>query len=113
MEKAAIPENVTRLVETVLTTDAAVAPPALRQAVADYAAALAMDLPDPGPIPPNLEPYIRKVALYAYKVLDREIEALRVAGYSVDEIFELTVSAAVGAAFARMKAGLSVLEEDR
>jgi hypothetical protein len=113
MEKRAVPENVARLVNTVRTTNAAVAPSALRQAVAEHAAGLTMNRPDPPPLPEDLAPYVRKVTLHADKVLDRDVDALRAAGYSVDEIFEITVSAAVGAAFARMEAGLSALEERR
>jgi hypothetical protein len=98
---------------TVRTTSAAVSSPALREAVAAHAAALSLEQPDPAPLPANIEPYVHKVACHAYKVLDREVEALQAAGYSVDEVFEITVAAAVGAAYARMEVALSALEESR
>jgi hypothetical protein len=98
---------------TVRTSPAAVSSPALREAVAAHAAALSLEQPDPAPIPAAIEPYVRKVTCHAYKVLDREVDALRAAGYGVDEVFEITVSAAVGAAFARMEAALAALEEGR
>jgi hypothetical protein len=46
----------------------------------------------------------------AYKVTDKDIEALKQAGYSEDAIFEITISAAVGAAYARLERGLEILK---
>lgn len=51
----------------------------------------------------------RKVARHAYTVTDGDIAALREAGYSEDAIFEITLSAAVGAGLARLERGLAVL----
>ena len=61
-------------------------------------------------LPPELERYLSKVALHAYKVTDQDIEALRTAGYSEDAIFELTLSAALGAGMARLERGLAALK---
>jgi len=44
-------------------------------------------------------------------VTDADIEGLLRAGFSEDEIFEVTASAALGAALARLERGLAVLEE--
>ena len=66
----------------------------------------------PGEIPTELQTYVKKVALYAYKVTDEDIAALREAGYSEDAIFEITVSAAFGAGIARLDCGLAALEGD-
>ncbi|EFH80279.1 hypothetical protein [Ktedonobacter racemifer] len=63
-----------------------------------------------GHVPAALEGYITKVALSAYKVTDQDIEALCAAGYSEDAIFELTLSAALGAGMARLERGLSALK---
>jgi alkylhydroperoxidase family enzyme len=60
--------------------------------------------------PPELEPYLEKVRLHAYKVVDRDVEELKAAGFSEDEIFEHTVSAAVAAGLHRLDAALGVLE---
>ena len=57
MKPTSVPAHVTRLVDTVRTTSAAASSGALRRAVADHAAALSLDRPDPAPIPKNLEPY--------------------------------------------------------
>ena len=61
------------------------------------------------PPPPELAAYIEKVRLHAYKVTDRDIDELKALGFSEDEIFEHTVSAAVAAGLERLDAGLSVL----
>lgn len=63
-------------------------------------------------IPPELINYIKKVALHAYKTTDEDIDALRNAGYSEDAIFEITLSAALGAGMARLERGLAALKDD-
>lgn len=65
--------------------------------------------PDRQP-PPELEPYLEKVRLHAYKVVDRNVEDLKASGFTEDEIFEHTVSAAVAAGLGRLDAALRVLE---
>lgn len=76
--------------------------PALRRAVA------ARRTSD---IPAALRSYVDKVAQHAYKVTDDDIAALNRAGYSEDQIFEVTAAAAVGAALARMERGIALLKE--
>jgi len=61
------------------------------------------------PAPPELEPYLDKLRNRAYSVTDADVQALKYAGYSVDEIFEQTVSAAVGAGLHRLERSLSCL----
>jgi alkylhydroperoxidase family enzyme len=60
-------------------------------------------------VPEDLAPYLDKVALHAYKVVDDDIDALRGRGYSEDALFELTVAAAVGAGLARLETGLRAI----
>lgn len=60
-------------------------------------------------VPPALAEYIDKVARHAYKITDEDVEALKRAGLSEDEIFEATVSAALGAGLKRLRAGLDSL----
>lgn len=57
----------------------------------------------------ELAEYIEKVHLHAYKIDEADIDALRAAGYTEDQIFELTVAAAYGAARLRLDAGLAAL----
>lgn len=59
--------------------------------------------------PPEFAPYLEKVRLHAYKVTDGDVQALKDAGYSEDEIFEHTVSTAVAAGLERLEAGLGAL----
>jgi hypothetical protein len=60
-------------------------------------------------VPEVLRTYVDKVARHAYKVTDEDVAALRAAGYSEDQIFELTVSCAVGAGLRRREAGLRAI----
>ncbi len=62
-------------------------------------------------VPADLSVYLEKVHARASEVDDGDIESLRQAGYSEDQIFELTVSAALGAGFRRLELALAVLEE--
>jgi alkylhydroperoxidase family enzyme len=61
------------------------------------------------PAPPELVAYLEKVRLHAYKVTDSDVDELKAAGFSEDEIFEHTVSAAAGAGLERLDAGLATL----
>ena len=108
---SSLPQSVSHLVDRVLESSAARSSPQLRRAVFDHVAALTRNEPEPPPVPADVQPYVRKVALHAYKVLDREVEAMRSAGRSVDDVFELTVAAAVSAGFVRMDIALAALEE--
>lgn len=72
--------------------------PALRRAVAQ-----AHEVPEP------LRAYVDKLHRHAYEVTDDDVEALEHAGYSQDQLFEITVSAAVGAGLSRLERGLAAL----
>jgi hypothetical protein len=61
------------------------------------------------PAPPEFAAYLDKVRNGAYKVTDADVQALKDAGYSDDEIFEQTVAAAVGAGLHRLEQGLACL----
>ena len=73
----------------VVTAPEAVTDRALRERV------LAGDYPD------ELRSFLLKVRDASYRIADDDIAALRHAGVSEDEIYELTVAAAVGIAFRR------------
>ena len=60
--------------------------------------------------PPEFGTYLEKVRLHAYKVVARDVDELKAAGFSEDEIFERTVSVAVEAGLDRLDAALRVLE---
>jgi alkylhydroperoxidase family enzyme len=61
------------------------------------------------PAPVAIEAYLDKVRRHAYRVVDEDVKALRALGFSEDEIFEQTVSTAVGAGLARLEAALRVI----
>ena len=58
---------------------------------------------------PTMEPYLKKVHERAYEVTDEDVEALRAAGVSEDEIFEQTVGAAIVEGLRRHDAAARVL----
>jgi alkylhydroperoxidase family enzyme len=53
--------------------------------------------------------YLEKVRSRASTVTDADVDALRTAGCSEDEIFEQTVAVAVAEGFRRLEAGLGVV----
>jgi alkylhydroperoxidase family enzyme len=59
--------------------------------------------------PADFAPYLDKVRRHAYQVTDRDVQALKDAGYSEDVIFEQTASVAVSAGLERLAAALEVL----
>jgi hypothetical protein len=91
--------NMKRMVEAVL------AGPGSLDADTRRAAAQMADVPE------ALRSYLDKVARHAYKVTDEDVEALRTAGYSEDQIFEATVSCALGAGLRRLDAGLGAIDK--
>ena len=68
---------------------------------------------DSGTVPPSLETYVTKVRTCAYKVTDDDVAALRSAGWSEEQIFELTVATALGAALARHDRARAAMTEVR
>jgi hypothetical protein len=86
--------------------------PALRQAVAARAAEVGGLPPNetPGEIPGDLREYVETIGRHAYRITDEDVAALRRAGWSEDEIFEISVSAAVGAGVGRLERGLAALK---
>jgi alkylhydroperoxidase family enzyme len=93
-------DQIDRLEQAVLFEPGAL-PPHVRQAAATTASEL----------PEVLRRYVQKVAKSAYTVTDEDVQMLLQAGYSEEHIFELTVSAALGAGLTRLKRGLASLEE--
>jgi hypothetical protein len=63
-----------------------------------------------GTAPPDLAPLVEKIRSRPYAVTDHDIDALR-AAYSEDQLFEIVVAAAFGAAEERLAAARRALEE--
>jgi len=64
---------------------------------------------DSATLPAELRDLVGKIHRHAYKITDADVQALR-ARYSDDQLFELIVSASVGAAQERLQAGLRAVE---
>jgi hypothetical protein len=62
-----------------------------------------------GQPPAELGALVRKVRDHAYKITDADIDALR-AKYSEDQLFEVMIAAAIGAAGHRLQRALTALE---
>lgn len=86
---------------------------ALRRAVlesdgmTDRASRSAAAAGDDAPAP--LGDYLAKVRDASFRITDADVADLRTAGHSEEEIFELTIAAALGEALQRRDAGLAAL----
>ena len=63
-----------------------------------------------GTPPPELARLVDKIRAHAYKVTGQDLDALR-DRFSEDQLFEIVVAAAFGAAEARLQAGRRALEQ--
>ena len=61
------------------------------------------------PAPDAMAGYLRKVHERAYTVVDGDVESLKAAGLSEDEIFEQTVAAAISEGLRRLDRANEVL----
>lgn len=107
--KAIIPPKIQTAVNALLTKPAVLSP-TLRQTVEAYAAGLGGGIRPAGELPAELVDYVNKVALYAYKVTDEDVQGLKDNGYSEDMIFEITLCASLGAGLARLECGLNAIK---
>lgn len=83
--------------------------PTLRRTVAAYANGRWSGGAGEVEIPEDLRDFIDKVVFGPYKVMDEDIERLRDLGYSEDDVFELSVAAAVGCGLGALRAGLGAI----
>ena len=56
-----------------------------------------------------MRPYLEKVQTGAFRVTDEDVDGLKRAGVTEDEIFEATVAVAIGEGLRRLDAALGVL----
>ena len=61
------------------------------------------------PAPDAMDGYLRKVHERAYTIVDADVESLKAAGLSDDEIFEQTVAAAISEGLRRLDRANEVL----
>lgn len=62
-------------------------------------------------VPPGVRALIDKVAKNAWKVTDEDVAAAKAAGATEDQLFELTVCAAMGQATRQIESAMSALDE--
>ena len=62
------------------------------------------------PPPPEMAAYLEKVRTRAYRVTDGDVQELKDAGCSEDEIFEQTVAVAISEGLRRLDAAARVIE---
>ena len=73
--------------------------PALRRSVEAFVTAQWEHNRDSAPqIPADLEPYLKKLSLHAYRVTDSDIDALHGSGYTDEMIYEITMVGSIAAA---------------
>jgi alkylhydroperoxidase family enzyme len=77
--------------------------------VSEHIAELRTIVADMPPAAAELEPYLAKVRERAYTVTDADVESLKAAGISEDEIFEQTVSAAIEQGLRRLDAATEAI----
>jgi hypothetical protein len=65
-----------------------------------------------GALPEPAKSYAAKVRDESYRITDDDLAKLAAAGLGDDEVFELTVAAAVGAALHRFEAGMRALRAE-
>ena len=87
------------------------APQALRKAVADYARIAGGGSGDSPELPGDVATYVEKMTHTPYKMVMRDIESLKQQGFTEDQIFELTLAAALGAGQGRFEKTLALIEE--
>ena len=63
-----------------------------------------------GRLPEPVSRLVEKVAKHAYKVTNEDLEAVRIAGFTEDQIFELVVCTAIGVATRQYEAALAAVE---
>jgi alkylhydroperoxidase family enzyme len=61
------------------------------------------------PAPAEMDAYLSKVRDRAYAVVDRDVEELKEAGFSEDQIFEQTVAVAIGEGLRRLDRAAEVI----
>jgi alkylhydroperoxidase family enzyme len=77
--------------------------------MSEHLDALRTNVSSSGPAPPEMSAYLEKVHTRAYSVTDADVDALKAAGLTEDEIFEQTVAAAISEGLRRLDAAKAVI----
>jgi hypothetical protein len=84
--------------------------PAERSAIARRTAGHGGLVLEGGEVAAGLQAFVDRLAQHAYRITEEELAGLQRAGCSEEQIFEATVAGALGAAWARLHAGLRAME---
>ena len=63
-----------------------------------------------GEVPAELEAYVLQLRTRASAMMDADMAAVVAAGYTEDEVYEVTVATALGEGLRRLRAGLAALD---
>lgn len=86
--------------------------PSLRQAVESYVVSQwGIKRKETSQIPSEMETYLKKLSLHAYKIIDKDVDSLRADGYTDDMIYEITLVGAVGAALVGLEKVFAAMYE--
>lgn len=94
-------DDIAALIETVLTAPGTT-DPSVREAACRG-----------GRLPPILENYVAKVRGESHRITDGDVSRLLGNGYAEDDIFEITVAAALGIAARGLESALRAMKENR
>ena len=103
------PPGVDRGWQTMLSTAGLTAPPLRRDVAAFVTAQWRLSDKDIPQLSDALATYLKKLSLYAYRILDEEVDALRAEGYTDEMIYEITVVGAFAAALVGLEQLFDVL----
>jgi len=92
-----------------LLTTAGSTTPARRAEVAAAVRAWWTDTPTPAPLSPALDPFVEKLARYANRIIDEDVDALRAEGMDKAAILELTLVGSTAAALVGLEAMSAVV----
>ena len=62
-------------------------------------------------VPPEAVPYVEKIRRHAYQVTDHDVAEMKAAGWSEDQIFEVTIATALHEGLSRWSRASQALEE--
>jgi hypothetical protein len=100
-----LPSCVQKAIRAILSTPGAT-DISLRRALLDRTRLGCVQVPD------NLRNLVDKIAERAWTINDEDFDRVRHAGYSEDQIYEVTMAAALGAGLERFDAGLRAIESN-
>lgn len=107
------PTEVERGRQHLLSADG-VTNPELRLGVEAFVAAQwGVSRPEAPAVPGELVPYLKKLALHAYRIIDDDTDALRGAGYSDEAVYEITIVGAFGTALIGLEKLFETLYRDK